>query len=168
MIFGSPFGTATFAGATAVASAAPPPPPDLREALYAYLVADAGLAAIVADRIYYDAVPESARWPNIRLEVVSNVRGHHLRGSTGGAVARVRVECRSRRKADCLALKLRLEAILDGLIGPMAGLPVDWAGQLDDRDSAEFPADGSDAQLRAVAVDYRIKYRCPAYSNVLV
>lgn len=134
---------------------------DLRAALRSYLLNDTALVAMVGDRIRPGGFDESDPLPAITYRVITDTRGHHLRGADGVSVARVQFDCWSRDLADCVAAKSRLELLLDGWSDRRAafGREVLRAKQELETDLHEPPDDATPDWLFHVAVDYRIKHR---------
>lgn len=52
----------------------------------------AAVTAVVSTRIYYLKLPQTPRLPAIRVQLISDPKGHHLRGPDGTTGARVQVD----------------------------------------------------------------------------
>lgn len=137
----------------------PPPPPDIRAAVYAALVADAAVAAIVGTRVYPVFLPQTGREPCIVFTVISDVRVRGLAGTLGAAEARVQFDLRAMRLADAVALKEALRAKWEGYRGTMQNLEILSAWPVSEHDFARDPQDASDGRPVIVEVDYILKYR---------
>jgi hypothetical protein len=142
-------------------SVAPPPVLALRQAVVALLEADPGLAAIVGARIRPGTIAQGDPLPALYYLVITNPRGHHLRGGDGTAEARMQFDCCSEDLAESLDIKLALERLLDGISQQdISGLRILWAAQIDEHDLHETPdAAGSGETLYRTVVEYRIKHR---------
>lgn len=159
--------TSTTAFAAADSVGAPfIPSPDLRACLVAYLSGDAELLELVSGAIYPGAPPEDAAYPNMAYRVLTETHRYHLRGAIGCQIARVELAARSRRMADCVEIKKRWDALLDGFIGTWSGLRVRWCGVMPNSphsgDSIEPAADGSKDQIHVLHMTYRVKYDAPS------
>ena len=60
--------------------------------LMARLLADAGVSALVATRIYADVAPQGAALPYITTQVISTAHTHHLAGGSRVAQSRVQID----------------------------------------------------------------------------
>lgn len=65
----------------------------MEEELRALLLADAGIAGLVEDRIDWGERPQGARYPAIVLNVITNIEGYHMNGRNGLFEGRVQVDC---------------------------------------------------------------------------
>jgi hypothetical protein len=65
----------------------------MEEDLVAKLLADDGLAAVAADRIYWLDRPQADALPSITLQVISPGRSYTYAGSTGLSGPRVQADC---------------------------------------------------------------------------
>ncbi len=65
----------------------------IMEAVIGQLVADAGVGALVADRIYPGAAPQGATSPLIVVNTVSIVPGYADDGETGLDQTRIQIDC---------------------------------------------------------------------------
>lgn len=57
------------------------------------LVADAAVAALVSGRVFLLKLPQRVTLPAIRVQLIDEPLGYHLRGEHGCARARVQVDC---------------------------------------------------------------------------
>ncbi|MFO0960856.1 MAG: DUF3168 domain-containing protein [Isosphaeraceae bacterium] len=139
---------------------------DLRSSLLARLKGDAILAGLVpaaAIRHGYSAQRDAE--PRVVVQVLSNPRGQQLSGCAGYAKARVQVSIRAATTAEAVAIKARVEGLLDGFRGVLpGGLRVTDCHQLGESDLYDWPDDGKGRPLCGVRVDYRVRHnvRAPA------
>lgn len=61
-------------------------------AICARLLATSAVTAIVSTRVYEIALPQSPRLPAVRVQLVSDPVGYHLRGPDGASRSRVQVD----------------------------------------------------------------------------
>jgi hypothetical protein len=136
---------------------------DLREALRAYLLADAALAALVGPRVRPGSFAESDALPGITYRVVSDLPAHTLRSAAGTVEARIQFDAWGRTLAECVAIGRRVKALLDGWQDRAAryGVEVIRAEKVGEVDLHEPPSPTSEYWLYHVAADYRVKYRDP-------
>jgi hypothetical protein len=148
--------------------AATPAVSDLREAIRAYLVDRSEITDLVGTRVRFGRFDQDDPRPGITFLCPSNLRGHHLDGCNGAAVARVQFDCWADDPADALACKIALEGVLDGMPrSTLSGIDVVGVLQVGEADLTEDPRDGSGRFLHHIAVDYRFDYRVsiPAFSG---
>jgi hypothetical protein len=141
-----------------------PPPPagtGFRAALVARLNADPNLSALVADRIYPQAIPQSnAAYPAVGFRVPDNDRDHHLDGVAGVASARVELWAESPVYSECDAVAEALRRLFDGFVGVLGGdVTVTETTSAGEGDDYFEPADGSDAGTHQIALEYLFRYR---------
>lgn len=67
----------------------------MEAALVALMLADAGLAAQVGDRINWEIFPQGIGSPCVRLTRIGGATGYHMRGSDGLDGAQVQVDIRA-------------------------------------------------------------------------
>ncbi len=87
------------------------------EGLRTYLLADAGIAALVAARAYPLRLPQKAVFPAIVLQRISGVRYAHLRGSGSLARPRFQVDCWATTHLGAAQLGSRCRVRLAGFAG---------------------------------------------------
>ncbi|ARQ01887.1 tail completion protein gp17 [Pseudorhodoplanes sinuspersici] len=93
---------------------------DIRPALRAFLLGDAGLSAAVgAGRIYPDELPQGVTGDSVVYSEISAIGDHHNEGPSGLAQPRYQFSCWSKTKDGAYALSLLLQGRLDGYRGVM-------------------------------------------------
>ena len=88
------------------------------------LVEDPGVAALAADRVYTEVLPQAGAVPAVVFTEVSGEDDVALDGPTGASARRVQVDSWGRTRADATALGLAVRAALAGHVGAAAGLDV--------------------------------------------
>jgi hypothetical protein len=88
------------------------------------LTGDAGVAAVAADRVYTEVLPQAGAVPAIVFTEVSGEDDIALDGPTGASARRVQVDSWGKTRADATALGLAVRAALAGHVGGAAGLDV--------------------------------------------
>ncbi|MCE9635075.1 MAG: DUF3168 domain-containing protein [Planctomycetes bacterium] len=88
------------------------------------LTADARVAALAADRVYTEVLPQAGTVPAIVFTEVSGDEDYALDGPTGTSARRVQVDSWAKARADATALGLAVKAALSGHTGAAAGLDV--------------------------------------------
>ena len=106
---------------------------DLQSALVARLIADAGVAALVGDRLYWSKVPQGTAMPYVRMQTVSDPRPQNLQGYDGARTVRVQVDVFARSHGNARAAS---EAIVAAV-----ALPATFAGVRFGRCAAQGPRD---------------------------
>jgi hypothetical protein len=61
-------------------------------AIVAQLAADPGVAALVGDRVYQLQLPQGVILPAVRVQLIDDPAGYHLRGPLGLSEARVQTD----------------------------------------------------------------------------
>ena len=88
------------------------------------LAGDAGVAAVAADRVYTEVLPQAAAVPAVVFTEVSGEDDVALDGPTGASARRVQVDSWGKSRADATALGLVVRGALSGHAGAAAGLDV--------------------------------------------
>ena len=127
----------------------------MEEALVAFLLADAALAALVVKRINWQTRPQGEALPAIVLQRVSGVRDYAMAGPTGLVESRVQVDCWGKTHASALAVARRVRALLSGLRTEVSGTQLQGTFVLLERHSFEKESDGAQA-LHRVMMDFQI------------
>lgn len=86
----------------------------MREALRDFLLADAGVAALVGDRLSYVWREQGSPVPAVTLTVTDTERDVALGGYTGFATGFVQIDCYGVLMADALAVHLAVVSALRG------------------------------------------------------
>lgn len=97
---------------------------DLHPALFAFLVADAAIAASVPAgsgkyHIYPNVLPQSVQTTSIVYQEVSQLGDHHNEGPSGIARTRLQIAAWAKTPPAARALALLIKARLDGYRGTM-------------------------------------------------
>lgn len=123
------------------------------EALFAILSNDAGVTAIVGDRIYPLQTPEEGQYPALSYWRVDGPREHALDGPAGLARPRMQVDAWAN---DFRTAKAAIEAVieaLDGYRGTVAGVSIVGILALNDHDIFE-----PSTRTYHVAADFEVMY----------
>lgn len=94
----------------------------IEEAIRAHLIADAGVAAIAAGRIYPEALPQEPVYPAIVYHRVGTGRSIHMGGADGLADARFQFDCWGRTFAESRQLSEQVRLAFVGFRGSMGGV----------------------------------------------
>ena len=134
---------------------------DIEQAIREYLVADAGVAALVVARIYQGMAPKSAGiLDRITFAQVSGEDVQSTQGLAGLDIARFQFDCWSSGATTCRTLADALRTALAGFRGTRSGIVVRACLSLDSGDfSFEEPYDASQTGMFRFRKDYRIAYR---------
>jgi hypothetical protein len=89
------------------------------------LVADAGVAALAADRVYTEVLPQSPVVPAVVFTEVSGDEDVALDGPTGTRARRLQVDSWAKTRAEATSLALAVRGALAGHDGAAAGLVVE-------------------------------------------
>ena len=108
----------------------------VEQAVLERLLAIAGVTAIVASRVFLGALPQSARYPATRVQLIDDPRDQHLRGLNGIATARVQIDHYAYEGEDDdpygTTATLADATIGDGFGGPSASGLAGWQGEFGD------------------------------------
>lgn len=123
------------------------------EALRSFVLADAAIAALVADRVYPLTLPQGVTLPAMTYQVVFGEHPVIHDGPQGLARARVQFDCWAERYSETVAIAGALRTVLNGYRGAMGAIPdvvAKVAGELD----------GWEPDVRAFrkTVDFQIWY----------
>jgi hypothetical protein len=137
---------------------------DLGSAVRGYLTANAGVAALVGNRIYPDVLPQGYTIKTggaLTYTIVSTVHDHLINGLAG--IARSRIEFASfastRAGANLIAEAVRVSG-LQGYTGAMGGVFIEsvmLSGGVQTLD--ERPTDGSQEHRYMAVFDYLFAYQ---------
>ena len=85
------------------------------------LLVSAPLAALVGNRVHWDALPQGQPKGSIAMHAVSGIVDYHMAGPSGLVFARVQFDCRDGTAAKARAIAEALEARLSGFRGVFEG-----------------------------------------------
>jgi hypothetical protein len=88
------------------------------------LANDAGVAALAADRVYTEVLPQAPAVPAVVFTEVAGEDDVALDGPTGASSRRVQVDAWAKTRAEATALGLAVKSALAGHAGAAAGLDV--------------------------------------------
>ena len=97
---------------------------DIRPALRAYLLTDAGIAAVVATRIYPIKIPQGVNQASIVYTRISGRGDYHMGGPSGLAMPRYQLDAWAPKADDATALANLIKDRIDGFRGIMGAGPV--------------------------------------------
>ncbi len=89
----------------------------ISEALVTRLEGFAGLAALVADRIYVSVLPQNPTYPAITYQRISGPRVENLQSHSGLAHPRFQFSCFARTAAEAVAVREQVRLALEGFRG---------------------------------------------------
>lgn len=94
----------------------------IEEALRAHLVADAGVAAIAAQRVYQLTLPQRPTLPAVVFQRIATPRINDMDGPTGLAHPTFQINCHASSMAQASNLADAVRRALDGFAGIMGGV----------------------------------------------
>ena len=113
----------------------------LLSSIFAVLNGDAGLTAIVGDRIYPVKADQTASFPYVVFLKVSGTIGIHMKGASNDREARIQFDIYSKNYTNVEDIRKRLVALIHGQTGTFGSTEL-WVGQLlSDEDSFTHQAD---------------------------
>lgn len=139
----------------------------LREAVRAWLAAEASVTAVVGNRIYFAVPSQLSAYPCLAVLVSARKYGHNLAGADGSSTATVELVGLGLRESDVIAIAEAVRNFADGFRGTQSGLAILSCYLEDEEDPMPVPPpDGSANWIYQVEVDYRIKHRVAAPTSV--
>lgn len=139
---------------------------DIEQGLVTYLLARAGVTALVAARIYPEIVPQAEKgednYPAITYQVISEPNVRSLSGASGLAYPRIQINCWSRRYSVTKALRNAVRDALDGYRGSMGDVTVHECSKESERTlTDELPATAGvrAARVYGRSMDFEIWYQ---------
>lgn len=133
----------------------------MKEGLRSHLLADAGVAGLVADRVSWATLPRGDALPAIVLTQVSGIRDYAMTSPSGLVTSRVQVDCWAKTNGEATKLARSVNAALGGLrttLTPKKGPAVQIQGaflenQIDMPDEGPSPPE---ERLQRVMLDFLI------------
>jgi hypothetical protein len=133
---------------------------DVADSLRSYLVANAGVLALVSTRIYPDIVPQNATLPAVAISKISTRHDHTLSNFAGLAHCRLQIDCYSvtRLQANSVAEAVRASGIV-GVKGSTHGTDIRGARMEDgERYEIDYSNEASDDHRYVTSFDLVIDY----------
>lgn len=132
----------------------------ITEAVRAYLVAQAGITALVSTRVRTTQADESDALPYILLTTVSDYSEYSMAGEVGLARSRVQVDCIGGTPLSASNVSEAVRSAMSGYRGLMSSVAVRRCHRID-RTGPEMygPVDGSQRGKYRVRMDFSIDYR---------
>ena len=97
----------------------------MEEDFIQFLLADAPIAALVADRIHWRERPQGGRMPDIILNNLGGPADYTMNGPSGLKQTRVQIDCWSTAsKAEALAMKRAVETAMSGTITTLTAVEI--------------------------------------------
>jgi len=131
----------------------------IEDAVVAILLADAGVTALVADRVLAPPAALGTQAPYVTHRRLATTRVRALAGPSGLADARLRLDCWGRDRAgvsgaaEAADVAQAVRRALDGFAGTAAGVAVRASTLSDEANAFE-----SDTRLHRVSLDFLISF----------
>ena len=119
----------------------------LRDGLVAHLKANAGVAALVVDRVYHEGMPQNVVYPAVAYAKTSVERFQTLAGPSSLVKARVGVDVWAKTSASAIAVAEAVKLALDGVTGSLGGTSIQSCTYDSEADLSEFDGDRTDRHL---------------------
>ena len=135
----------------------------IEEAIFTRLCADAGVAALVEDRVYPVELPRPPRYPAVVYHRISTPREHTHDGSAKFASPRFQFDCLGGTFLEARRVHEAVRLALDGFKGTMgtesggAGVEVHGSFCEDDRSDLETEAD-DELGVYSMSIDVVIEH----------
>jgi hypothetical protein len=108
---------------------------DIEQALVSHLLADSALTAIIGDRLYPQAIPETSKVPAVVYQRISSPRTLTLDGSSSANNPRIQFSCYAASFGQAKQIAMKLYESLDcfrGVLGNKTKATVLMADNRDD------------------------------------
>lgn len=140
----------------------------VEEAVIARLQTVSAVTALVSTRIYLDKLPQSPTYPCVRVQLIDEQTGQHLRGGESLRVARVQVDAFAREVSGVNPYALAV-SVADAIHGDDAGSGLQgWSGTLGSpavtvvsvfRSDRRRYYDPEELRLVTMSQDYQVTFR---------
>jgi hypothetical protein len=134
----------------------------IRQAVYARLMATSGVTELVGGRMFFGALPQSinlADGPALSYQVITRPYGHTLKGSDGTSRARVQISAHSYSEAISNQIMVAVNDAFDGYRGLMGEIDVTVSILKGRADIPAPPFASTDQWTFSVSADYLINHR---------
>lgn len=99
---------------------------EIEEALVAHLFAQSGLTALISDRLYPNEVPQSAAYPAVTYQDISDIKVHTLTGQDSLEQPIKQFTAYASTKAQAKAVANQIKTALQDFQGTMSGIQVQY------------------------------------------
>ena len=127
----------------------------MQKAVTAILLADAGIAGVVAQRVYPNGFPQGAVRPAIAVSTAASEPYYDDAGEAGLDRARFQIDCQASTFGAAKDLAAAVRAALSAYTGDIAGYGVQLATLEDERDFREGGANAAE-YLHTVQMDFTV------------
>ena len=134
---------------------------DIALAMSKLVADDAGVQAIVADRVRPNIVPQDDAMPAITVELTSQEGWHSLTGGTTACRSRLQFNCIADSKADSIEAAAAVLAVLDGYRGKVGQIFVSSTVRDNQYDLLDSPTKGADDWRFRRVIDFSICHSQP-------
>ncbi|WP_395674703.1 DUF3168 domain-containing protein [Inquilinus sp.] len=133
----------------------------IEPALFALVTGNAGVAALIATRMYPEVLPQAPTYPAITYTVVTGESHYAMQAPSGLARIRVQFDLFTQRKADGVALEKAFMAAVSGFRGTVGSPPVQIQGAFRVMEVNAFQSDLDKAgpKVRRKTIDFEIWHR---------
>ena len=129
----------------------------MEEALSAYLLADAGLTALVENRVNWNARPQAQASPSVVLTRVGGTRDYTMSGASGLVESRIQIDCWGKSFGSSIGVSRAVTAALSGLQTTIGGIRLHGSFLESERQSYEQGSGGED--FHRVSLDFIIWHK---------
>jgi hypothetical protein len=128
---------------------------EIETAIRNKLIANAALAALVGQRIYYvGKVSQDVAMPYVTLQVISKITLHSHQGNSHLTTARIQINSFDDSYLGCKAVDAAIFAALDSFVGTASGL---YIGSCLQDETGDFENDDN-PDISGVHTDYMIQW----------
>jgi hypothetical protein len=129
----------------------------IEEALTTYILAQAGITALISRRFGFDEMPLGTELPYLTAGCISNVLTHTHQGQNAGESPIYQITAYAATRKTARSLAEAVKAALCDFSGTMGGLEVAYITLLNDLPDTLSNSDGT-VKIHAVALEFQIDY----------
>ena len=130
---------------------------EIDEALYAYLMSQSGLTALIDRRLYPDERPQESDLPAVSYMYISDVKEHTLTAQQKLESPMIQFTSYASSRAKARTVSNQVKASLADYVGTLSGLEVQYIKLVNELPSTERNADGT-VKVHTVDQEYEINF----------
>lgn len=132
---------------------------DIKTALTALILGDAGVSALVGNRVHWLRLPDGVDGlPYLILQGVGDEGGYTLDGDMGLDSSRVQIDVYAGSQLAAWDIERAMRALLSGYSGTVGGVEIQWCQFLTRRDMPPVKVAAAEWRSRSTA-DYRFRWK---------
>lgn len=126
----------------------------MEEALSAYLLADAGLTALVDNRVNWNARPQAQASPSVVLNRVGGTPAYSMTGASGLVQSRIQIDAWGKTFSSVIGVSRALKEALSGISATVGGIR--FQGSFIDSERQSFEQGSGGEWFHRVSIDIQL------------